>query len=233
MKNIFKSIFLVGAFILFIASPVISVVTPQTAHAAGCDESGILGMPPWYRGLVKEVNGNCEIASPNEAGGLETFIWRIVLNVIEIGLVAASLVAVFFILFGGFLFLTGGGNTAQTEKAIKSILNAVIGLVISLGAVAVTNLIFNVLLGGSSSTNDYGIKQIDANTLVANIINLAYYIAGIVAVIVIIIAGIMYASSMGNSGRIIRAKNMILYAVIGLVVLFAAWAITNFVLQRF
>lgn len=231
MKNIFKNILLAGAFILFFVSPAMTIATPQTANAATCGGS-VLGIPPWYRGLSKNEGDNCVIVSPEEVGGLSNFIWRIVLNGIEMALVIVSWIAFFFILYGGFLFITGGGNASQVEKARKSVFNAVIGLVISLGAIAITNLIFNVLIG-SGPVNEFGVNEIAANDLVRNILNLVYYVCGIVAVIVIIIAGLMYVTSMGDSGRVTRSKNMILYSVIGIGVVIAAWAITNFVIENF
>jgi hypothetical protein len=239
MNSLLKKVLLAGSFILFIASPVISLSTPQTTYAAepgGC-ENRVLGIPPWYRGLTKEDKNDdgsvdCMILSPNDVGGLSNFIWKIVLNVIELALVLASLIAVFYILYGGFLFITGGGNSSQVEKARKSILNAVIGLIISMGAIAITNLIFGVL-GGATGQGELNLPQLTAEQLLQNSLNLVYYIAGIVAVVVIVVAGIMYATSLGDSGRVTRAKNMILYAVIGLAVLLAAFAITNFVIGQF
>jgi len=236
MKQFIKNFIFAGAFVFLIASPVAIIATPQTTHAAGpgnC-ETRILGIPPWYRGLTKtDSTGDCAITSPEEAGGLSPFIWKIVLNVIEIGLILAGWIALFFILYGGFLFITGGGNASQIEKARKSIFNAVIGLIISMGAIAVTNLAFGTLASSTDVDPQLGIPRINADDLLRNGINLVYYIAGIVAVIVIVIAGITYATSVGDSGRITRAKNMILYAVIGLVVLVAAFAITNFVMDNF
>ena len=239
MKQLLKNLMFAGAFVFLIASPIAIIATPQTAHAveaADC-EKGILGIPPWFRGLTKVENGlngatSCVIISPDQAGGLSIFIWKIVLNVIEIGLILAGWLVLFFILYGGFLFITGGGNASQVEKARKSIFNAVIGLIISMGAIAITNLAFGSLVS-STSPNEYGIPEIKDYDLLRNGINLVYYIAGIVAVIVIIIAGIMYSTSLGDSGRITRAKNMILYSVIGLVILVAAFAITNFVMSNF
>jgi len=240
MKHLLKNILLAGMFVFFIASPVAIVATPQTTYAAdpGNCESRILGIPPWYRGLTKSENGlngstSCVIVSPEDAGGLQVFIWKIVLNVIEIGLILAGWIALFFILYGGFLFITGGGNASQVEKARKSIFNAVIGLIISMGAIAITNLAFGALASSTNVDPTYGIPQINGDDLLRNGINLAYYIAGIVAVIVIIIAGINYATSQGDSGRVTRAKNMILYSVIGILILLLAFAITNFVMDRF
>lgn len=69
--------------------------------------------------------------------------------------------------------------------------------------------------------------------LIATIVNVLLFIVGAIAVIMIIIGGITYAVSAGDSGQITKAKNTILYAVIGLIVAFLAFAIVNFVVLRF
>ena len=82
-------------------------------------------------------------------------------------------------------------------------------------------------------------KITDVDGLLQNGLNLTYFIAGVIAVIVIIIGGIMYATSggvvakSGEAGKVQKAKNLILFAVIGLVIIFMAFAITNFVIGRF
>ena len=64
-------------------------------------------------------------------------------------------------------------------------------------------------------------------------LNVVYFIAGLVAIIVIAVAGIKYTSSRGDSGKVEEAKKTILYAVIGLAVTFFAFVITRFVAGRF
>ncbi len=64
-------------------------------------------------------------------------------------------------------------------------------------------------------------------------LNVVYFIAGLVAIIVIAVAGIKYTSSRGDSGKVEEAKKTILYAVIGLAVTFFAFVITSFVAGRF
>lgn len=66
-----------------------------------------------------------------------------------------------------------------------------------------------------------------------NLLNTAYMWAGIVCVIVIIIAGFYYVLSNGNAANIKRGKDAILGAVIGLVVVILAFTITQFVIGRF
>jgi hypothetical protein len=146
MKTIFKNL-LVGMFFIFaVASPVMAVTTPQTASAAVTNcEGRILGIPPWYRGLTKNNPPTCDLKSPNDVGGIANYIWRIVLNGVEMAIVVVAYIAIFFLLYGGFLYLTGGALPAQLEKARKTITNAIIGLVIAMAAIALNNLIFGII----------------------------------------------------------------------------------------
>lgn len=66
---------------------------------------------------------------------------------------------------------------------------------------------------------------------IKDIVNVLLFILGAIAVIMIIIGGIRYATSNGDSSQITGAKNTILYAVIGLIVAILAYAIVNFVLD--
>lgn len=70
-------------------------------------------------------------------------------------------------------------------------------------------------------------------TSVWNIVRTALLALGGVAIIVIIIGGIMYATSAGDSSKLTAAKNYIFYAVIGLVVAFLASAIITLVNNYF
>jgi len=73
----------------------------------------------------------------------------------------------------------------------------------------------------------------NANTAVTNILGIVYTWTGIICVIVIIVAGYLYVTSAGNASQTKRAKDAILGAVIGLVVIMLAFVITQYVLGRF
>lgn len=77
-----------------------------------------------------------------------------------------------------------------------------------------------------------GTQVADSTTAWNSLLNTVYSIAGIVAVLVIIVAGIYYATSNGDAGNIQRAKNAILYSVIGIIVIIMAFTITQFVIGR-
>lgn len=65
------------------------------------------------------------------------------------------------------------------------------------------------------------------------IVNILLYLLGAIAVIMIVIGGIRYTTSNGDSSSITGAKNTILYAVVGLIIAMLAYAIVNFVVGQF
>ena len=64
--------------------------------------------------------------------------------------------------------------------------------------------------------------------LIKKVVNLLLWAIGIVSVIMIIIGGIRYATSNGDSASISAAKNTILYSVIGLVIAIFSYAIVQY-----
>ena len=60
--------------------------------------------------------------------------------------------------------------------------------------------------------------------------NIVLYIVGVIAVIMLIIGGIKYVVSGGDAKKVTDAKNTVLYAIIGLIIAFLAFAIVNFVI---
>lgn len=79
---------------------------------------------------------------------------------------------------------------------------------------------------------DLSIPQVQANSNTVNgVLNDVYFWAGIVAVLVIVIAGFYFVTSNGDANQVARAKKAILAAVIGLVVILSAYIITGFVLR--
>lgn len=65
---------------------------------------------------------------------------------------------------------------------------------------------------------------------ISMILNAVYFVIGIVAVIMIILGGVSYATSQGDATKLKKAKDTILYGIIGLVIALMAFAITQFVL---
>jgi len=83
------------------------------------------------------------------------------------------------------------------------------------------------------TTDVPGLPTLEGSAVVTNTLNIAYFLTGIIAVIVIIIGSIMYVTSAGNAGSVTKAKNMILFSVVGIFIILGAYAITNFVIGKF
>ena len=67
---------------------------------------------------------------------------------------------------------------------------------------------------------------------VNNAFNNVFLWAGIICVAIIVAAGVTYVFSAGNSSLITKAKNTLIYAIFGLVLIISSWAIVNFVIAR-
>ncbi len=68
--------------------------------------------------------------------------------------------------------------------------------------------------------------------IIKTIINIVSVIVGVVAVIMIVFGGLKYITSGGDSSNVSSAKNTIIYAIIGLVIVALAQFIVRFVLDK-
>lgn len=135
-----KRLFTGFAMVLAVGGTTLSLAVPQLVFAADSCDKGFLGFPAWYRGVT---DGECNITVAG--GDIGKFIWHIVLNCIDIALVAVAYLAIFFILYAGFTLIVSTGNSDAIAKSRQTILNAVIGLAISIASMAVVNVIFGII----------------------------------------------------------------------------------------
>lgn len=87
--------------------------------------------------------------------------------------------------------------------------------------------------GATNSLSAVGSKVgggTDLPTLVGNFINVILGLLGIVFVVLIVYAGFEYLTSMGEPAKVDKAKKLITNAVIGLVIIVAAYAISSYVI---
>ncbi len=63
------------------------------------------------------------------------------------------------------------------------------------------------------------------------ITNTVLFAVGIISVIMLIVGGLRYIISGGDSKKVTDAKNTIMYAIIGLIIAILAFAIVNFVIS--
>ncbi len=125
--------------------------------------------------------------------------------------------------------------------ALKKLLNPV-GLLASVGYVTVQSLqgvafaaVPDALENGTRAASPTGAQEnlFDTGGVFQRIADFLIFLVGALSVIFLIIGGLRYVVSSGNSSQVESAKNTILYAIIGLVVAIAAFAIVRFVISQF
>lgn len=91
----------------------------------------------------------------------------------------------------------------------------------------------NVFGGCSGSSSQVCKDTSTGNSMIRDVVNLLLYALGVIAVIMIVIGGIRYATSDGDSAKLKSARDTILYSVVGLVIGLLAYTIVNFVIKWF
>ena len=79
----------------------------------------------------------------------DTSISSFILKIINIALAVAGLIAVLFLIIGGFRYITSAGNEETAENAKKIIINAIIGVVIIILSFVIVRVISNALISNS------------------------------------------------------------------------------------
>jgi hypothetical protein len=126
-----------GAFIIPVVT--MSMMFSAPVSAATCNSS-VLAYPAWYNGLQCD-KGVVQITEINQ-------IWVIVLNVVQWIIITVGYVTLGMIIWGGFQYITGQGESSKIEAAKSTLLNAIIGLVIALAAVLIVQTIKTAVVNG-------------------------------------------------------------------------------------
>ncbi len=85
---------------------------------------------------------------------------------------------------------------------------------------------------GTKYAEEIGLPKQDVRATIANIIRVAMSLLGIVALVIILIGGFKWMTAGGNEEKVGEAKKVMFAGVIGLAIIFSAYAISNFVLTQ-
>lgn len=92
---------------------------------------------------------------------------------------------------------------------------------------------------GSDDTDIFGIEKVQKDmtlgkqefeTTITSLINVLLGLLGVVAVVIILIAGFKWMTAGGNDDKVSEARKMLFAGIIGLAIILSAWAIARFVL---
>ncbi len=207
----------------------VGATIPLHTTGAACVKTNatFLTFPAWYRGLPTD---GCELKAPdkNDTKAISKYIWTIVFNGIEITLQLIAYLAVFYVIFGGYRFIRSAlGMPEMRAMAMKTIANAITGLVVAIAAISITRLMTTVFIG---SVNSDGIwANASAGSIISAALDTVYWIFGALAVVAMIVSGLGFITSSGNPQKAANARNGIVYAAIGLAVVLLAAVITGIV----
>jgi len=142
-------------------------------------------------------------------------------NIVELLADAAGAIFLLMFVIGGLMYITSNGNPQRAESGKKYLTYAVIGLIMVLLARVVTTLIRNIARDVALETTVQDSIMVITNFLLA-------FVGGL-AVLFIIIGGIRYIVSMGNSEQVTAAKKTLTYAVTGLVAVLLSWVVLTLI----
>lgn len=167
----------------------------------------------------------------SDQDSLKSGIWMIAANVLTDITVIAAYLVLGYTIYGGYKYTFSAGDPGKVAEGKKTLVHAFIGLAIVMSASAILGSIRIALVGGSGNIgnclSDDGC--VNPNDMVINLIQWIVGIAGIVSAIFVVYGGITYATSAGDPSKLQKAKNMIIYALIGLAIVALAEIITAFV----
>ena len=222
MKNIFKKAFVFVA-ILFATFTITNLTSNNSVFAeSSCRD--FLGMASWDCNINDAWKGEETITSN---------IWIIVTNIANDMAVIAAYLILGFVIYGGYQYLFAGGDVGKTLSGKKTLKNAFIGLAVVTLSKVVMNTLHMILLGNSGafsgSCATTGVGCISPADIVSNTINWIIGVAGFICAVYVVIGGITYITSSGDPSKIKKAKDTILHAIIGLVIVGLSFGITAFV----
>lgn len=122
---------------VIVVVPAATSVLAATSDNCVKQSDSFLGFPTWYKYLKPNFEGGeCKLtfAFPGDTG-------KVLLAVVEILLRVAGLVAVGFVIYGGFRYIMSQGDPEQNTAARSTIINALIGVVITTIAIVAVSFV--------------------------------------------------------------------------------------------
>jgi len=100
-----------------------------------------------------QIAGQAAYGGDAEAGGAAQ-VPIIIGSIINAALGLLGVILIVLLIYGGFLWMTAGGNSEQVDKAKKIIVNGVIGLVIVMSAYTISYFVVQRISGATGISSD-------------------------------------------------------------------------------
>jgi hypothetical protein len=112
----------------------------------------------------------------------------------------------------------------------KKIISLAMMLLI-LTSFAITQRVYALDVGLNEINNAIQLGKADPRVIISKIINTVMLFLGIIAVVLVLVAGFKWMTAAGNEDQVSSAKKLLGQAAIGLVIILASWGIAQFILD--
>jgi hypothetical protein len=118
-----------------------------------------------------------------------------------------------FLVIGGIMYITAGGKDSQLTLAKNTIISALIGLTLAIGAPSLLKEIKDIA-GGSPTA----IPATSFGDILMNVLNFVLGIIGTLAILTFIYSGLIYLRARGDASQVESAKKLALYSIIAVLI---------------
>ncbi|QQS61715.1 MAG: hypothetical protein IPN70_02180 [Candidatus Moraniibacteriota bacterium] len=137
------------------------------------------------------------------------------------------LLSVVFLVIGGVIYTTSGGNEGSIKIAKGAVLASMIGLAIGIVAPTFLKEIYLILEAGPNVVKTPVESATPLIDIALNVLNFLLAIVGVISLIMMVVGGIMYLVSGGSEKRIETGKKIFIYALVGLTIALASLLIVR------
>jgi len=99
-------------------------------------------------------------------------------------------------------------------------------------ALAQNSAVAEIQKGLKATNEEAGYSNLKLPDLIGNFISVILGVVGIIFLVLAVYAGVMYMTAGGDPGKVKKAKEILTQSLIGLIIIVAAYALTEFVIDR-
>ena len=180
---------------------------------------GTLSVVPWA-----SVSAACpanEYCNPLRFGTLEGVLAS-ALSYMQNIIVILAIIA---IVIGAIMYITSAGNESRMTQAKSAITAALIGLALGIAAPSFLKELSSAL--GWTNVNAAVAAAPTLISVAVKVLNFLLSIVGILAIIMLVVGGFTYLTSVGDESRAETGKKMVTYSIIGIVIALASLVIVR------
>jgi len=187
---------------------------------------GATTTPNTAPGATAPAGGDTTIDFPNPIAPttIQEFLQALLNNLRGI----IVIISIIFIVIGALMYMMSAGNEKMITTAKSCITGALIGLAIAMAAPSFLQEILTML-----GVNQTVPGAISLQAIALNVLKFLLSIGGVIAIISLIIGGITYTTAYGDEERLDKAKKIIAYSLLGIVIAMGALVLVKQVMSFF